>query len=173
MEDEHLPPRPAWETDFPLERTEAQHVTRREFAKFLVVVSGGMTIGNAVIAVKDDLLPEARLGSGVRVCGRDDVPVGGMLGFTLPGTSLPAILIHLDAETFTAFEQKCTHLSCAVYYAAERGRIECPCHNGAFDARTGAVLQGPAPRALRRFDVVVRDEGVFLVPPPAAGDAGA
>lgn len=168
MENDLLPPRPAWETDFPLERTEAQHVTRREFAKFLVVVSGGMTIGSAVIAVKDDLIPHPHLGDGVRLCGRDDVPVGGMLGFTIPGTALPAILVRLDAATFTAFEQKCTHLSCAVYYAAERRRIECPCHNGAFDARTGAVIQGPAPRGLRRFDVAVREDGVFLMPPAPA-----
>ena len=171
MTDDRLPPRPAWETDFPFERTEAQHVTRREFAKFLVVVSGGMTLGSAVIAVKDDLLPHAQLGEGVRVCGRNDVPVGGMMAFIIPGTALPGILVRLDEETFSAFEQKCTHLSCAVYYVAERRRIECPCHNGAFDARTGAVIQGPAPRALRRFDVAVREDGVFLVPPRADPDA--
>ena len=56
MADERLPARPAWEADFPIERVEAQHVSRREFAKFLVVVSGGMTLGSAVIAVKDDLI---------------------------------------------------------------------------------------------------------------------
>ena len=172
MGDERLPARPAWDTDFPVERVEAQHVTRREFAKFLVVVSGGMTIGSAVIAVKDDLVPAAQVGTGVRLAGVSDVQTGGMLGFTVPGTNLPGILIRLDDTTFAAYEQKCTHLSCAVYYVAERRRIECPCHNGAFDARTGAVIQGPAPRGLRSFRLEARPDGVFLVG-EHAGDGAA
>lgn len=171
MEDEPLPARPAWATDFPIERLEAQHVSRREFAKFLVVVSGGMTLGSAVIAVKDDLLPHPDLGTGVRLAAIDDVPIGGMLQFTLPGTSLPGILVRLDAMTFSAFEQKCTHLSCAVYYVPDHGRIECPCHNGAFDARTGAVIQGPAPRGLRQFAVEIRADGVYLAPRAPRGAA--
>lgn len=73
MGDEQLPARPAWETDFPIERVEAQHVTRREFAKFLVVVSGGMTIGSAVIAVKDDLVHAPQVGTGARLAGMSDV----------------------------------------------------------------------------------------------------
>ena len=36
-----LPSRPAWNADFPIDRVEAQHVLRREFAKYLVLVSGG------------------------------------------------------------------------------------------------------------------------------------
>lgn len=166
MASEQLPARPAWETDFPIERLEAQHVSRREFAKFLVVVSGGMTIGSAVIAVKDDLVPAAQLGTGVRVAALDEVAIGGMLGFTLPGTQLPAVLIRHDQATYTAFEQKCTHLSCAVIYVADHRRIECPCHNGAFDATTGAVIQGPAPRGLHRLAVDVRADGIYVMPGP-------
>lgn len=166
-----LPARPDWETDFPLERVEAQHVSRREFAKFLVFVSGGFTVGSAVVAVKEQLGPEAVIpDGGTRLCATDDVPVGAMRAFTVPGTHLPGILIRLDATTWRAYEQKCTHLSCAVYYTAQEGRIVCPCHNGAFDVQTGAVLQGPPPRPLRRFEIVVRGADVVLVGPPASSD---
>jgi len=159
-----LPARPAWEADFPLERVEAQHVTRREFAKFLVVVSGGFTVGSGVVAVKEQLGPEAVIAAGgTRLCAVDDVPVGAMRAFTVPGTRLPGILIRLDEATWRAYEQKCTHLSCAVFYTPAEGRIVCPCHNGAFDAHTGTVLQGPPPRPLRRFDVAVRGSDVVLV----------
>jgi Rieske Fe-S protein len=58
-----------------------------------------------------------------------------------------------------AFGQKCTHLSCVVYYEASEQRFECPCHEGVFDARTGDVLEGPPPRPLGRIDVEVRDDG--------------
>lgn len=160
-----LAPRAAWETDFPYEKLEAQHVARREFAKFLVLVSGGFAVGSGFVAVKEELHPQARIAAGgERLCAVEDVPVGAMRVFTVPGTHLPGLLIHLDDDTWRAYEQKCTHLSCAVYYEAQAGRIVCPCHNGAFDPASGAVLQGPPPRPLRRFDVTVRAGQVLLLP---------
>lgn len=162
-EEDRLPPRPAWRTDFPVERVEAQHVSRREFAKYLVLVSGGFTAGSAVIAVKDDLVAAPRLpAGGTRLCAVAELPVGSSRPVVVPGTTVPAFVVRLDETTFRAFETKCTHLSCAVVYSAANGRIECPCHNGAFDARSGAVLQGPPPRPLRRFAVVVRDGDLVL-----------
>lgn len=158
-----LPPRPAWESDFPQERLETQHVTRREFAKFLVVVSGGLTAATAAVAVKDDLASAARFDpDGTTVCRLADLPVGGTKAFVVPGTSLPGILVRPDAGTVRAFEQKCTHLSCAVFYAPDKDHIVCPCHNGGFDARTGQVLYGPPPRPLHQFSVEVRGDDVIL-----------
>jgi hypothetical protein len=54
-----LPSKPAWAADFPIDRVEAQHVSRREFAKYLVVVSGGLAVGSAWVAVRDKLFPPA------------------------------------------------------------------------------------------------------------------
>ncbi|MCZ7650008.1 MAG: Rieske (2Fe-2S) protein [Thermoanaerobaculia bacterium] len=160
---ERLPPRPAWRADFPVERTEAQHVNRREFAKYLVLVSGGFAAGSGMIAVKDDLVAKPDLPEGgARLCGVDELPVGASLPFVVPGTNVPAFVVRLDETTYRAYETKCTHLSCAVFYAPESGRIECPCHNGAFDAMSGAVLQGPPPRGLRRFAVEVRGADLVL-----------
>ncbi|MCL4839329.1 MAG: Rieske (2Fe-2S) protein [Thermoanaerobaculia bacterium] len=162
-DDERLPPRPAWRTDFPVERAEAQHVNRREFAKYLVLVSGGFAAGSGMIAIKDDLVAQPELPEGgARLCGIDELPVGASLPFVVPGTNVPAFVVRLDEATYRAYETKCTHLSCAVFYAPESGRIECPCHNGAFDARSGAVLQGPPPRGLRRFAVEVRGGDLVL-----------
>lgn len=161
--DEQLPARPAWRTDFPVERVEAQHVNRREFAKYLVLVSGGFAAGSGAIAVKDDLVARPHLPEGgTRLCGVDELPVGSSRPFVVPGTHVPAFVVRLDESTYRAFETKCTHLSCAVFYSATSGRVECPCHNGAFDARSGAVLQGPPPRSLRRFAVEVRGDDVVL-----------
>ena len=36
--------------------------------------------------------------------------------------------------------------------------MDCPCHEGNFDALTGAVLDGPPPRPLGRIDVEIRDD---------------
>ncbi len=161
---ESLPPKPSWQVDFPINRTEAKHVTRREFAKFLCLVSGGLFVGNAWLAVKNRLWPRKDLRSPVLLCKVEDVPIGGMKGFTLPDTNLPYILIRLSESEWRIFEQKCTHLSCAVYYRKDLGKIECPCHNGYFDARTGAVLQGPPPRPLPQLQVLVQNNEVFVHP---------
>lgn len=161
-ENAKLKPRPAWEADFPHERVEATHVSRREFAKFLCLVSGGLAAGTAFVAVKDKLIPPHRIEGEQFVCRLGDVPSGGTRAFVVPGSATPYILIHLETGDWRAFEQKCTHLSCAVFYKPGSDKIECPCHNGWFDARTGAVLQGPPPRPLPQLAVLVRGEDVFV-----------
>lgn len=164
-EKEVLPARPAAEVDFPIERLEAEHVSRREFAKFLCLVSGGLAVGNAWVAVKDRLFPPFRIEGEIRVCATGEVPVGGTHPFQIEGTKMPFILIRPRENEWYAYEQKCTHLGCAVYYSPKHDQIECPCHNGWFNARTGEVIQGPPPRALPRLAVIVREGAVFVTEP--------
>lgn len=168
MSDSPLPPKPAWEADFPVDRVEATHVTRREFVKFMCVVSGGLAAGTGLLALKNRILPHRTFSGEHRVCALDELPVGGTRGFTLPDDPAPYIVIRLEDDTLRAFEQKCTHLACAVYYKPGTGKIECPCHKGYFDARTGAVLQGPPPRPLASLRVLVRDGAVFVTGESAA-----
>lgn len=165
MNDSSLPPKPAPEVDFPIDRVEAEHVTRREFAKFLCLVSGGMAVGSGWVAIKDKLFPPFRIKGEAFVCKISDIPVGGTFPFTVKGSLIPFILIHLNDGSFRAYEQKCTHLSCAVYYSPKHNKIECPCHHGFFDASTGAVLAGPPPRPLPHLEVVLREEEIFVREP--------
>jgi cytochrome b6-f complex iron-sulfur subunit len=159
-----LESKPAWAADFPLDRVEAQHVSRREFAKYLLVVSGGLAAGSAWVAVRDKLFPHPPITGEHLICRKQDVPIGGTHAFTLPGSTLPYILINLGNDEWRAFEQKCTHLSCAVFYQPHEGKIECPCHNGWFDARTGAPIQGPPQRPLPQLQLEVRGDDIFMVP---------
>lgn len=162
MNTPELPQKPAYEVDFPIEQVESEHVTRREFAKFLCLVSGGMAAGSGWVAVKDHILPPFKLPGEVKVCQTHEVPVGATHPFTLEGTKMPFILVRPSQNEWFAYEQKCTHLSCAVYYSPATDRIECPCHKGYFDVRSGKVLQGPPPRPLHRLDVVVKGEDIFV-----------
>lgn len=160
-----LPDKPAYEVDFPIERVEAEHVSRREFAKFLCLVSGGMAVGSAWVAVKDRIFPPFKIKGEAFVCKTGEVPPGGTHPFRVEGSGIPFILIHLTDGTWAAYEQKCTHLSCAVYYSPEKDKIECPCHHGYFDARDGRVLQGPPPRPLPRLEVVLRGDDIYVREP--------
>jgi Rieske Fe-S protein len=158
----NLPEKSAPEVDFPIERVEAEHVSRREFAKFLCLVSGGMAVGSGWVAAKDRLFPPYRIPGEAFVCTTSDVALGGTHPFTVAGSKTPFILIHLNDGSWRAYEQKCTHLSCAVFYQPGADKIQCPCHNGWFDARTGSVLQGPPPRPLRHLDVVVKGVEIYV-----------
>lgn len=54
----------------------------------------------------------------------------------------------------------CTHNGCVV--EADKGQLVCPCHGSAFNALSGAVNQGPAKNALRKY-VASEDAGSIFV----------
>ena len=85
-----------------------------------------------------------------------DVPAGG--GTVLRDAAV-VLTRTVDGELH-AFSAVCTHQGCTVDRVAD-GTIDCPCHGSRFDALTGAVTHGPAPRPLPPVAVVVRDGQVY------------
>ena len=77
------------------------------------------------------------------------------------GLGAPCLLVRVDESRYVAYSQKCTHLSCAVIYAARTKRLECPCHEGYFSIDDGHVLQGPPPRPLPKVELEIRDGEVW------------
>lgn len=154
---------PNWKQDFPIDQEEATHVSRREFAKFLGLFSGALALGNGAIVLKSIAFPDEELEGQHFICNTDELAIGEMTQFEIMGNkTIPYILIHLGEGEWRAFEQKCTHLACAVRYRPDLDQIECPCHKGYFDARTGVVIQGPPPRPLPQLEVVVEGEKVYV-----------
>ena len=144
------------EDEFAIETAIEQYVTRRQFSKFLVLTSLGMFAGNLWILVKS-WFRRPEVYSERIVADINDVGVGDVKLFSYPETTDACIMIRTAADEVVAYSQKCTHLSCAVYYAKEANRLECPCHEGYFSIADGSVLQGPPPRALPR--ILLRREG--------------
>jgi nitrite reductase/ring-hydroxylating ferredoxin subunit len=165
-------PEPLWRRDFPYEALGEEEVTRREFARYLALGSGALAAGTVGIAAWTQLRT-INTGEPRPIVALDQVPVGGTYLFDYPTPSDPAVLLRLGAAEIVAFSQKCTHLGCVVYYepharAAEsggvgEGRWHCPCHEGNFDAATGAVISGPPTRALGRIAVEVRGDTVWAL----------
>ena len=67
-----------------------------------------------------------------------------------------------DGEHFSVYSGQCTHLGCSYAFDKAAQRFHCPCHHGAFDIKTGAVLDGPPPRPLDQLETKVED-GVLYV----------
>jgi Rieske Fe-S protein len=79
------------------------------------------------------------------------VPVGEAVSADIDGN--PAIVAQPTAGTAVAFSAVCTHMGCTVAPAGKE--LHCPCHGSVYDATTGQVLSGPAPKPLPKIAVQV------------------
>ncbi len=141
---------PLWKDEFSVFTSDERYVTRRQFTQFLTLASLGMFVGNLWILVKAYFAKAPSFPS-VAVAEMGEIPVRGVKLFTYPTERDHCILIRASEEEYVAYSQKCTHLSCAVYFSAKEDRLECPCHRGFFSVKDGSVLQGPPPRPLPRI----------------------
>ena len=151
-----------YQADFPYDRDEEAQVTRREFCNFLGLTSAALFLGAGGFAAKAVL--DARKSESLsvaRIEGAEMLAPNSSLNFNYPTERDSAILIRTSEGVYHAYGQKCTHLSCPVYYSRDHQRLECPCHEGAFDAATGNVLYGPPPRPLDAIEVELRGEQVW------------
>src|SRR5688500_4762772 len=158
--------------DFPYDREEEAQVTRREFCYFLGLTSAALFVGAAGFAGK--AIIDARQTpqfSASKIEGAEDLIPGSALNFRYPTAKDSAILIRTHDGELHAFGQKCTHLACPVYFERAHQRLECPCHDGAFDAKTGNVLYGPPPRPLDPIKLEIRADGAVWAVAREAGSS--
>lgn len=132
--------------------------TRREFLALLG--TGAMAVaalGTAVTSVRflwpEVLFEEERR---FRIGRPEDISVG-----TLVALPQQKVYVMHAADGFFAMSATCTHLGCLTQYEKENNRIFCPCHGSRFDI-SGKVTEGPAPRPLPRFELVV-ESGQLVV----------
>jgi Rieske Fe-S protein len=151
---------PLWKEEFSVHAPDERYVSRRQFAKFLVLTSLGMFVGNLWILVKS-FFQRAAVYPRQAIAVVSELTIGDVKTFSYPAPEDRCILIRTAADRFVAYSQKCTHLSCAVYYSHPEKALVCPCHKGYFSATDGSVLQGPPPRALPR--IVLERSGEQLI----------
>ena len=67
-----------------------------------------------------------------------------------------------DDTTIYAIKAVCTHLGCTPNWLETANKFKCPCHGSGF-YRSGINYEGPAPRPLERYRIVVADDGQLLI----------
>ena len=149
-----------WRAAFPYHWDADDLVSRRELLRLAVLTSGTLFAGTAVLVVLG-WLDNRRRGTPKPIVQASQVPEGEAHYFNYPDPDDQAVLVHLPGGRFVAYSQKCTHLSCAVYFQAEQHRLYCPCHEGIFDVETGDVVAGPPQRRLPQ--ITLRRDGDMLV----------
>src|SRR5206468_12108263 len=83
-----------------------------------------------------------------------DITVGKCIAVELPNGK-PAIVARPTADTARCFSAICTHQGCTV--APAGAQLNCPCHGSQYNALTGQVLRGPAPKPLPEIPVKVEN----------------
>jgi Rieske Fe-S protein len=151
---------PSWRQDFPIDADLDDHTARREFVKFMVLISFAFAVGQVWIGIQNWVRrrrgrPEIR-----RIGALSRLPVGGVVSFRYPEGE-PCLLMRPAVDTLVAYHQNCTHLSCAVVPRPERGQLDCPCHKGVFDMASGRPLAGPPRRPLTRITLEVRGDEIY------------
>jgi nitrite reductase/ring-hydroxylating ferredoxin subunit len=89
-----------------------------------------------------------------------DIPEGAMLPVIVAGSRL--LLSRIEGKV-CALSGTCTHEEADLGLGfVTDGRIACPLHLSQFDLRDGSVLNPPATKPLRRFNVKIDGDTVLV-----------
>jgi cytochrome b6-f complex iron-sulfur subunit len=90
-------------------------------------------------------------------------------GEFLPGTvdgrfkeSFGVFVVREEGGALYALRAVCTHLGCTPNWLEAENKFKCPCHGSGF-YRSGINFEGPAPRPLERYRIVLADDGQILI----------
>jgi Rieske Fe-S protein len=156
------PPRqPRWRDDFPIDRPRDHYVARRDFTKFLVLISGAFTAGQFWIAAQSLWRRATGKPPIERIARVDELQIGQAVLFHYPTHDDGCLLVRLAEDEFVAYSNECTHLMCAVVPQVDQGQLHCPCHVGYFDLASGRPTAGPPRRPLPKIELKITGDSVY------------
>ena len=156
-----------WKDAFPVDIDGESRHSRREFARFLALVSTGFTAGIGYLWARKKRLEGApgeggepgSAGKAVAVCKAGDLQPGQSRLFAFRDSQDKCILLRTSKGELKSYRQVCTHLGCAVRW--DGTRLECPCHLGFFEVEQGFPVQGPPTRPLSGIALEIRTDGMI------------
>ncbi|CAM3848207.1 Rieske 2Fe-2S domain-containing protein [Mesobacillus zeae] len=146
-----------------LNRKEDVGLNRRAFLK----ASFGATVAIGLATTPFGIFSYMRSEDGsvkrVEIADVKDLDIGESRNFGYPTKEDPAILVRTPDDKFVAYNNKCTHLQCPVFYEHKENILLCPCHKGYFNVDNGHPMAGPPQRELPKILLEVKDGKVFAV----------
>jgi nitrite reductase/ring-hydroxylating ferredoxin subunit len=96
-----------------------------------------------------------------RVASANEIPPGEMKIVEVNGEEV--VVANVDGE-FVCFNNACTHRQGPLGEGLllDGGIVECPFHGGQFNARTGAVVQGPPTEPVATYPVQVNGDEISV-----------
>lgn len=146
---------------FNIRRDRELDLNRRGFIASSLSLMGILFLSSTPLVVLSKKLEKESRDTEVLIAKEGDLTVGDSVTFYYPDENDPALLIRISEKEYRAYNIKCTHLMCPVYYEKEDNKLTCPCHNGFFNVEDGSVLAGPPPRALPSIKLKLKDNGIY------------
>jgi Rieske Fe-S protein len=139
---------------------EKSDITRRRFCNRMLLASSAFAFGANCLNVEGAVRPGALIAyPPMKLEGAERLMPGSFLYFNYPTRNDAAVLVRAQDGEYFAYSRKCAHLGCSIDFHEARQCLICPCHQGAYDARTGFVLFGPPPRPLDPIGLQMRAGG--------------
>jgi Rieske Fe-S protein len=138
---------------------ELSHTTRRTFCTDLMLTSAGLVLAGPTIAKAAAAQDSMVAYPPRKIDGAELLLPGSGLYFNYPSRNDPAVLVRSYEGEYRAYSRRCSHAGCSVEFDAPARCLKCPCHQGAYDARAGQVMFGPARRPLDQIVLQVRAGG--------------
>jgi cytochrome b6-f complex iron-sulfur subunit len=133
-------------------------IARREFIGVCSCASALVAAGCASIIARPVTATDGKISLALTDFPQLAEP-NGSAAIQPQGMSDPLFVLRTGNRQFTVLSPICTHRGCTVEVAGER--LECPCHGSMYD-REGKVLQGPAERALTRYQATVQGDRLLI-----------
>src|SRR5215472_1344299 len=150
-----------WRNEFPYPWHEDELVTRRNTLGTLLAASGALFLTTGVLTILGALPKNPNIMT-LAIAKEGELAENQWKVFNYPDEYEQGILINLPGHGLVAYNDACTHLSCAVLYQGD-GKLRCPCHEGLFDAATGHVLAGPPTRPLPLIQLARQNGTIYAV----------
>lgn len=145
-----------------LNRAEDLKFNRRAFLKSAVGAS--ITLGIATLPFSGlAFTNKEKKTNRVEIAKLADVPRDSSMNFNYPNEDEPAILIHTKSGEIKAYNNKCTHLQCPVFYEKEESVLLCPCHKGFFNVDNGHPIAGPPQRELPLIELEIEKGTIYAI----------
>ncbi len=115
--------------------------------KYTAIKSGKKLVWNKGVPVASPSPTKSSNLKEIVIAKSSDVAVGETRSFTQGKT----YFVSRTATALFAFDDVCTHQGCSVELSGKE--MVCPCHQARFSAADGKLIQGPATRSLRSYEV--------------------
>ncbi|WCK52425.1 Rieske 2Fe-2S domain-containing protein [Aneurinibacillus sp. Ricciae_BoGa-3] len=144
-------------------RQEDVDYNRRSFLRAMVAAGVTMSLATLPFSANSILGKSKEKTPRVKIIDAKDLPPGKSVVFNYPDDSQPAVLVRLQDGTLKAYNNKCTHLQCGVFWSEEEEKLVCPCHHGFFSVQTGHPIAGPPQRELPLIELEQRNGAIYAV----------
>jgi Rieske Fe-S protein len=140
-------------------RDDSHSMHRREFVLTCALAGCGLMLNGCVAMVTHPVPVSAGRVQLSLASYPELAKPNGAVRILPAGASDPMYVLAVGSGEYRALSPICTHRGCTVDVQGER--LVCPCHGSTY-SREGAVLRGPAERALTRYPVAREGDTLII-----------